>query len=982
MNPATFLRVLGPEPWRVAYDEPSIRPDDSRYGDNPNRLQRHTQFQVIVKPAPADAQELVVGSYKALGIDTVKHDIRFVEDNWESPALGAWGLGWEVWLDGMEVTQFTYFQQAGGMPLDSVAVEITYGLERIIMALQEKTHFRDIVFADGITYGDIFLQNEIEMSKYNMLAADLDRNNIMFETYEAEAKDMIAKKLPVPAYNYLLKASHTFNVLDARGAIGVTERARYFQRMRALSRDCAKLWLKRREEQGFPLMREATSTNVSPGPMPPALETRTADMVLEIGVEELPPGDVAEARAQVLLLFSNVLSAAGLSYSSIDVSGTPRRIATYVKDLQTRQADERNRVRGPPLRAALKDGEPTKAATGFMRSQGVTEADVEFDENEGYMYATVEKKGRDAAEVLAEMVPSAVLGKISFGKSMKWNDTGVSFSRPLRWLVCLLDNHVVPFEFAGVASGRDTRSLRGPNGYPTENPIPSAAEYHHVLKELQILLSREDRASYIRKEAVKLANEIGGTVPEDYLHGDLLDEITNLVESPIPLIGRYDEEFLDLPDEVLVTVMKKHQRYLPVVDASGKLLNAFITVANGDPSLADIDKIRKGNEAVLRARYSDAVFFYELDGNGKKLVEFVPKLAGLTFQEQLGSMLDKTNRVSGVIPRLADMFSLTPEETKTATHAASLYKADLATSMVIELTSLAGVMGRHYSQKSGEATVEVSEAIFEANLPRFSGDQVAKSKAGATVAVADRIDSLVGLFSVGLVPKSTADPFALRRAALGAVQTLVENNISVDISDLVQASASTIAEQTGKGVSHSVQDSVVEFVVKRLESYLLDVLHIRDDIVKAVLAVPRNGRNPLAAIQLCRAMQDFVETNSEVLSQAQEAHSRAARLLKSVKDVSTEELLKTPIAENLFEGDEERLLWNALQEVSQNEGDYDAMVTSKVHDLVRIKPVVDCFFDGVFVNAEDQAVKRNRLALCSRIAGIMGSDVDLAFLQV
>jgi len=251
MNPATFLRVLGPEPWSVAYEEPSIRPDDSRYGENPNRLQRHTQFQVIIKPASKFSQELVLGSYKALGIDIEKQDIRFVEDNWASPALGAWGLGWEIWLNGMEITQFTYFQQAGSVSLDTISVEITYGLERIVMALQEKQHFKDIIFANNISYGEIFMQSEFEMSKYNLDDADIQRNTQFFDHYEAEALMLLEKRLPVPAYSYLLKASHTFNILDARGAIGVTERARFFQRMRALSRNVAKLWLERREEMNW-----------------------------------------------------------------------------------------------------------------------------------------------------------------------------------------------------------------------------------------------------------------------------------------------------------------------------------------------------------------------------------------------------------------------------------------------------------------------------------------------------------------------------------------------------------------------------------------------------------------------------------------------------------------------------------------------------------------------------------------------------------
>ena len=256
MNPGTFLRALGPEPWAAAYAEPSVRPDDSRYGENPNRVQRHTQFQVLLKPAPAGVQELYLGSLEALGVDTSAHDVRFVEDNWESPVLGAWGLGWEVWLDGMEVSQFTYFQQVGSLRCDPVAVEITYGLERILMALQGARHFRDIRYGDGAsgpTYGELFLQNEYEMSCYHLDAADVGRQGQLFDLHEAEARALLDRRLPLPAYDHVLKTSHAFNVLDARGAVGVAERAEYFKRMRNMARECAQLWVERREELGFPL---------------------------------------------------------------------------------------------------------------------------------------------------------------------------------------------------------------------------------------------------------------------------------------------------------------------------------------------------------------------------------------------------------------------------------------------------------------------------------------------------------------------------------------------------------------------------------------------------------------------------------------------------------------------------------------------------------------------------------------------------------
>lgn len=987
MNPATFLRVLGPEPWSVAYDEPSIRPDDSRYGDNPNRLQRHTQFQVIVKPAPECAQELVVASYRALGIDTCKHDIRFVEDNWESPALGAWGLGWEVWLDGMEVTQFTYFQQAGGVPLESVAVEITYGLERIVMSLQGKSHFRDIVFADGVTYGDIFMQNEVEMSCYNLDDADIGRNNQMFELYEAEALALLDKRLPVPAYNYLLKASHTFNVLDARGAIGVTERARYFQRMRGLAKIVAKLWVERRSEEGFPLLEKkifgGEDKKVAPVIDTAVVLAPRADLVFEIGLEELPAADVSDAIAQVGKLLSRILVEAKLEHSSIEVDGTPRRISAFVRDLKTKQDNQVKSVRGPPLRVALRDGELTKAGDGFLRSQGVTDkSTIEFNEQEGYMYATVKVTGRAASDVLAEALPVSLLAKMNFKKSMRWNDSDVSFSRPVRWLLCLIDDQLVPFEFANVKTSKTTRSLRQTNGFATEVTVNSAEDYRQVLADLHIKMSREDRSSYIRTESVRLAKDIGGVIPSTSLKGALLDEVTDLVENPIPLLGRFDESFLGLPEEVLVTVMKKHQRYFPIVDdLTGKLCNGFIAIANGDSSLVDIDAIRRGNEAVLRARYSDAAFFYSKDTTGKKLADFIPKLDGITFQEKLGSMLDKVHRIKEFIPFIINKLSLHIDSTdiEETEQTASLFKADLATSMVIEMTSLAGTVGRNYALKSEEVSERVANSIFEASLPRFSGDKLPKLGPAIACSIADRLDSLVALFHVGLMPKATADPFALRRAALGIVQTLIDCRKKFELPDVVPFVGHALSSQIKEEVTRETLDSVMNFISRRLEGHLLDNCRFRDDIVKAVMNSTKSAVNPQLAYLTCETLTYMLgkERTRETLADAQAAHNRAARLLKGVKDFTIEELKVCAIEDGLFDNDIERHLWFLILR-DRDAGDLEA----RMERLQRMKKTVDDFFDNVFVNAEDELVRTNRLSLCAKLVGLTNEVLDLSLLQL
>ncbi|MDP6769805.1 MAG: glycine--tRNA ligase subunit alpha, partial [Anaerolineales bacterium] len=480
MNPATALRVLGPEPWNVAYVEPSIRPDDGRYGVNPNRLQQHYQYQVILQPAPEDPQEIYLESLAAIGIDMRHHDIRFVEDNWEQPAIGAWGLGWEVWLDGQEITQFTYFQQVGGIPLESIAVEITYGIERILIATQNVTSFRDIQWVDNITYGDVNLQSEQEHSRYYFEVADVDRLRKLYELYKSEAESALDDGLVLPAYDYALKCSHTFNVLDTRGSIGTTERAVFFREMRGLVRKIAQSYLEQRQTLGFPLLIEniATTSETPHADLPDDPES-SVEYLLEIGVEELPVADLDDAIKQLKEFVPESLIRSRLSYSSVSVNGTPRRLVVIIKDLSKDNTDNAKIVRGPAAKHAYgTDGKPTKAAKGFARSQGVAIDELEIrsiDDGE-YVVAVLLEEKMDIPEVMVKVVPE-IIGKLNFQKTMRWmsGDNSTAFSRPIRWIVSLLGSKVLPFSYAGVMAGRETRGLRSLSTTPIG--IPEADAY-------------------------------------------------------------------------------------------------------------------------------------------------------------------------------------------------------------------------------------------------------------------------------------------------------------------------------------------------------------------------------------------------------------------------------------------------------------------------------------------------------------------------
>jgi glycyl-tRNA synthetase len=959
MNPATFLRVLGPEPWNVAYVEPSVRPDDGRYGENPNRFQVHYQFQVILKPDPGDPQELYLESLKAIGIDPRQHDIRFVEDNWEQPAIAAWGLGWEVWLDGQEITQFTYFQQVGGVTLDPVAVELTYGLERILIALNNSQAIWTEPWGAGVAYGELRRVEEFEHSKYYFEIADVARLRQMYDLYRAEAEACLADGLVLPAHDYVLKSSQAFNTLDARGAIGVTERQAFFGQMRDQARRVALAYLEQRKALEYPLLSVTSDQSSAAGELGKAPQSPVTDLpitklpspfLLEIGTEELPANDVTGTHQQLAARVPALLDELRLEHGEVRVFSTPRRLAVFVESLSPRQADREELAKGPPAdRAFDKDGIATPAALGFARGKGVHVKDLQVREMDGgkYVVAVVKQVGRPAAEALADALPKLVEG-LKFERSMRWNSTGVFFSRPLRWLVALLGETVIPFEYAGVSSGDVTRGLR-PYGSP-EVKVPSASKYFDLLREAGIVLDGEERRASIVQQIQRAAAIAKG---EAIIDEALLVEVVNLVEKPTAVLGGFNPEFLALPRDVLISTMRKHQRYFPVGNRrTHDLLPHFIAIRNGDTEFLDL--VRQGNEHVLGARFADANFFVREDLK-HTLEEFRPKLAGLIFQTKLGSMLDKSERMLQLVAGVAGALGLDDVQAIAARRAAYLAKADLVTHMVTEMTSLQGIIGREYALRSGEAP-EVAAAIGEQYQP------VPETRVGLALALADRLDSLTGLFAAGLAPTGTKDPFGLRRAAIGAVQPLIEHKLDFDLRAAVEKSAATQPIP----VSKETRAQVLEFMAGRLRVVLLDLGH-KHDVVDAVLAVQSD--NPARAARAVAQLQAWVGRDdwNVVLP----AFARCVRMIRDQKKRYT-------VRPEAFTEDAERGLYEAVQSsVVQKPTSVDELLTC----VVGLIPAINAFFDGVLVMAEDKAIRENRLGLVQSIAGLADGIADLSQLE-
>ena len=964
-NPGTTLRVLGREPWRVAYIEPSVRPDDGRYGENPNRFQMHTQYQVILKPDPGNSQELYLQSLEAIGLNPREHDIRFVEDNWESPALGAWGLGWEVWLDGQEITQFTYFQQAGGLELNPVSVELTYGLERIVLALQNKPNAWEIAFTDldevaKLTYGDIFLRAEYEHSKYYFEIADIDALKHSYDIYEGEFRRAVEAGVLLPAYDYVLKCSHTFNVLDTRGAIGVTERAQYFRRMRDMTRLIAKAYVEQREALAYPLEKFNHAWGAPALAEAPALPSHVSsfptDFLLEIGVEELPAQDVDLALEQVQALAIALFDDLRIQHNGVRTYGTPRRIVVMVRGVAPQQMDATSIVKGPAAdRAFDAEGKPTKAALGFASGRGVDVSALRIEEVEGgrYVFAEVFEKGRPTVEVLAEELPK-LLATIKFGKAMRWNDSQVAFSRPLRWFVALLGEAVVPFTYAGVASGNITRGLR-PYGSPLFN-VRNIEEYLASLKHQGIMLDRDERREQILVDARRLAHEAGGTLIVDEA---LLDEVANLVECPTPFVGTFAEASLELPAPVLITVMRKHQRYFAIQGENG-LLPKFIAVRNGDRE--HLDQVIAGNEAVLRARYADAAFFFAEDRK-KPLAAFFPRLSTLTFHEKVGSMLDKNNRVVGLVAVLGELLGMNAETLSIAEQAAQVMKADLATQMVVEMTSLQGVMGREYALREGYPPL-VADAIFEHWLPRSADDSLPNTPAGILLALADRLDTLVSLFAVGLAPKGNADPFGLRRAALGVVQILTHHAIDLDLTVALER----VARAQSIEVSVESRQTLADFIRGRLEGWLTEHDHAHDVMVAVLAEQAHNPTRALAGIQQLGTWVQQPDWETTL-----DSFARCIRITRNETTLYT-------VDPSAFVEQAERRLHDALTQAHATLTATDN-VGAFLQVFAPLVPIITDFFNEVLVNAEEPQVRQNRLGLLQQVGLLARGRADMSQLS-
>ena len=680
------------------------------------------------------------------------------------------------------------------------------------------------------------------------------------------------------------------------------------------------------------------------------------DLLFEIGAEEIPAGFMPNILGQLKTLAETKLNDAHLPFESIATYGTPRRLALIVKGLADTSAEISERHKGPSASIAYDaDGNATKAAIGFARGKGLDVADLVVED--GYIYAETKTAGVPAKDIVTDMLPQLITG-LNFPKSMHWGNLDAKFVRPVRWLVALLDEEVIPVEFATVKSGNVTRGHRFLGA--DEITIKNAASYVDTLKENFVMVDQDARRELISKQLHDIADSKNASIVWD---DDLLEEINYLVEWPTALCGGFEESYLALPDAAIITPMKDHQRYFPLVDQEGKLLPMFLTVRNGSDH--SIEVVQAGNERVLRARLDDAKFFFNEDRK-KPLIDRQDGLTKIVFQEGLGNLADKTERLLKLGRVFGEECGLHEDAAVVLERATELAKTDLTTGMVTEFTELQGVMGKEYALLDGESE-EVAEAIFEQYLPRFAGDVLPQTEAGKVLSIIDKVDNIVATFSRGLIPTGSQDPYALRRQTIGILNILLGSEWNISLRPIFKASMELLNVPTEK--QDELLGQVEEFFTLRLKNIFLD-REVPHHVIDLLLS--NNELSVADAEGLVNALlANRIDENVELV----QAYTRMYNLVKDVE--------YTGVNSDLLKEDAEKALFESASKASEaslaawEANDYAAVVAVPA----TLVPAINKFFEDVMVMDKDEAIKANRLQLVRLAYSVMAIIGDISALK-
>jgi len=682
------------------------------------------------------------------------------------------------------------------------------------------------------------------------------------------------------------------------------------------------------------------------------------ELLMEIGTEEIPAGFIPQALMDLESLVKKELEVNRISFNRIRTLGTPRRLVLVIDSVAEKQRDEETKKIGPSKQAAFDvKGNPTKAAIGFAKGQSVPVESLTLIQTEKGEYVCAVKKepGRETPEILSSLLPKILLS-IPFKKSMKWADVPIRFARPIHWILALFGGEIIPFEVGNIRSGNVTYGHRFMHSGPIS--VKDFQSYLKKTREASVIIDPVERKKKIEDEMIREGAKVSGKVLKDE---DLLDEVNFLVEYPVALCGTFDNKFLSLPREILIHSMKEHQRYFPLVDDHGILLPHFVCISNINPRNREV--VVTGNEKVLKARLSDAAFFFE-DDLKIPLEKRVEQLKKVVFQAKLGTSYEKVTRFKQLALWITERID--PQLRESVERASLLCKADLVTGMVGEFPKLQGIIGREYARLSGEKP-EVAEAIYEHYLPGFAGDRLPSSPIGDIVSIADKMDTIVGCFGVSLVPTGTADPFGLRRQALGIIRIILEKKYTISLTGLIEESQKQLKEKMERPFDE-VKEGVLDFYRVRYQNFLLDKGY-PFDVIQAVISTAFDElvdvQHRIDALRTAREWKDF---ESIVIG-----FKRAMNILKGSSS-------KREISSSLFTESAEKSLYQSFLKVKENinrlfnQKDYEAALL----EMTLMKKPIDEFFDGVMVMVEDDAIRNNRLALLDEIGKLFLRIADFS----
>ena len=1040
-HPHTFLKGLGPEPWRTVSVQPCRRPLDGRYGKSPYRFQHFHQLQVILKPSPSNIVDLFLQSLEHVGIQLKEQDIGLYEDDWKGPTLGAWGLGWEVRANGQEITQFTYFQQLGGFDIDVVCGEIAYGLERLFMYLNGYKNALDMPYNDSFTYGDVFKQNEYECSHYNFHHADIKELLRRFDYSEKRANELCDKKLILPAYDFVLEASHMFNLLDSRGAVSTSQRADFIARVRDCAKICAKTYLELRQAQGYPLNnrvpldprkalmkrgeKQSSLPSISPKAFKEDKETSgQCDLVFEIGVEEMPASFQVSAKGDLEEKISSHLKALKDEYSkdisvidsldalSYEIHISVRRIAFIVKNLNNCFLKKDVEIWGPPENVA-RDGRGQLSQVGldFCKKNNIPEDSLEFKKRGGkvsFLYANITQENGSLISKINTFFKES-LYSLDVKIKMTWlpDELSPPFIRPVRWILALANDEVIPCELFGLESSCLSYGQR--ILFPEAIQIKHAKNYIKTLKEHSVLVEREERRTHILNAIKSHCDSRDARLVEDE---NILSEMLCQSEDPDVFLGQFDKKYLRLPENLIISVLKNHMTYFALKNKDGDLIPYYIGVMNY--KCQGPLKVTQATQNVVNGRLDDGAFYYDEDLS-QDLDVFLEKTKDLIFHEGLGSVYDKSKRLQDYMHAFLEVLKVNRDyknldlfkkidrmddtQLKEIALCASKYsKFDLKTGCVLEFPDeMQGIMGgilvkHHNICQNSSLSHFASDAIAEQYLPQNSESSLPQSFFGLVLSLSDKLDSLSLFIEKGYEAKGSKDPLGLRRLAIsilrimgafGETRTLfISLNTAFRIvKSVLEKHHYTLSDEKFDKIKHFLYERLKQFYKANFHFNVFDTLS--HDMMDASLY-----ELYFKAKSIDKALQ-AQKTSPSPFSKVLGFSKRISHILKDEKTFEKleTEFLQEPEEESLY-----RVLETLKRDIlspknifktwDESSSKIMANVDSHIKHISKLSEPLDAFFDSVLVNAEDLKLRNNRKALLSEVLSLTMQIADFSKLQV